>query len=63
MKPWYPRKPNIPTEFEALQIVMRDAYKEGYSPKQIADYFKLSLCSVYNKMNLKGWKKSKRFLN
>lgn len=50
---WYPSKP---TEEQIRRRIMRECWKEGYNVKQIAGYFKLSLCSVYDKINIRGMK-------
>lgn len=52
---WYPTRHL--TEQDIIRKVMRDAWKAGFNAKQIQGYFKLSLCSVYNKLNVTGMKK------
>jgi len=47
---WYPKRHDV------LRKVMREAYMEGFNVKQIAGYFKVSLQSVYYKLNVSGLK-------
>lgn len=57
MKKWYPVSQF--SEQDIIRKIMRDTWMAGYNVKSIADYFKLSLCSVYNKVNVTQLKKKK----
>jgi len=49
---WYPKKRSV----DVVGKIMREAYVLNFSPKQIAGYFKISVGSVYNKINVAGLK-------
>jgi hypothetical protein len=56
-RPWYPT--SHLTEQDIIRKIMREAWMAGFNAKQIAGYFKLSLWSVYNKVNIRGLKRKK----
>lgn len=55
-KNWYPRKP---TEQDVIRKIVRECWFEGYNVKQIAGYFKLKPCTIYDKINIRGLKLKK----
>lgn len=48
---WYP---NRLTEQKVRRKIIREAYMEGYNPKQIGGYFKICLTTVYENLNVKA---------
>ncbi len=47
---WYPKRLS---EQQVKRKIMREAYMEGYNPKQIGGYFKICLTTVYANLNVK----------
>jgi hypothetical protein len=48
---WYPKKL---TAQQVRRKIIREAYMEGFNPKEIAGYFRVSLGTIYANLNVKS---------